>query len=51
MKLPELLVGFINPNAEEEEIIPAGGVRQADSDDSEDTGPQGPDPIESQRTI
>jgi len=46
MKLPELLVGFIDPNAEEEEIIPAGGVRQADSDDSEDAGPQGPDPVE-----
>ena len=46
MKLPELLVGFIDPNAEEEEIIPAGGVRQADSDDSEDSGPQGPDPVE-----
>jgi RNA polymerase primary sigma factor len=45
MKLPELLVGFIDPNAEEEEIIPAGGVRQADSDD-EDAGPQGPDPVE-----
>ena len=44
MKLPELLVGFIDPNAEEEEIIPAGGVRQADSD--EDAGPQGPDPVE-----
>ena len=46
MKLPELLVGFIDPNAVEEEIIPAGGVRQADSDDSEDAGPQGPDPVE-----
>jgi len=46
MKLPELLVGFIDPNAEEEEVIPAGGVRQADSDDSEDAGPQGPDPVE-----
>lgn len=46
MKLPELLVDFIDPNAEEEEIIPAGGVRQADSDDSEDAGPQGPDPVE-----
>ena len=46
MKLPELLVGFIDPNAEEEEIIPAGGVRQPDSDDSEDAGPQGPDPVE-----
>ena len=46
MKLPELLVGFIDPNAEEEEIIPAGGVRLADSDDSEDAGPQGPDPVE-----
>ena len=46
MKLPELLVGFIDPNAEEEEIIPAGGVRQADNDDSEDAGPQGPDPVE-----
>ena len=46
MKLPELLVGFIDPNAIEEEIIPAGGVRQADSDDSEDAGPQGPDPVE-----
>ena len=46
MKLPELLVGFIDPNAEEEEIIPAGGVRQADSDDGEDAGPQGPDPVE-----
>ena len=44
MKLPELLVGFIDPNAVEEEIIPAGGVRQADSD--EDAGPQGPDPVE-----
>ena len=46
MKLPELLVGFIDPIAVEEEIIPAGGVRQADSDDSEDAGPQGPDPVE-----
>jgi len=46
MKLPELLVGFIDPNAVEEEVIPAGGVRQADSDDSEDAGPQGPDPVE-----
>ena len=46
MKLPELLVGFIDPNAIEEEVIPAGGVRQADSDDSEDAGPQGPDPVE-----
>ena len=46
MKLPELLVGFIDPNAVEEEIIPAGGVRQADSDDSENAGPQGPDPVE-----
>ena len=46
MKLPELLVGFIDPNAKEEEVIPAGGVRQADSDDSEDAGPQGPDPVE-----
>ena len=46
MKLPELLVGFVDPNAEEEEIIPAGGVRQADSDDSEDAGPQSPDPVE-----
>ena len=46
MKLPELLVGFIDPNAEEEEIIPAGGVRQADSNDGEDAGPQGPDPVE-----
>ena len=44
MKLPELLVGFIDPNAVEEEVIPAGGVRQADSD--EDAGPQGPDPVE-----
>jgi RNA polymerase primary sigma factor len=44
MKLPELLVSFIDPNAVEEEIIPAGGVRQADSD--EDAGPQGPDPVE-----
>jgi len=44
MKLPELLVGFIDPNAVEEEIIPAGGVRQADND--EDAGPQGPDPVE-----
>ena len=46
MKLPELLVGFIDPNAVEEEVIPAGGVRQADSDDSEAAGPQGPAPVE-----
>jgi RNA polymerase primary sigma factor len=43
MKLPELLVGFIDPNIEEEEI-PPGGLPQ-DNDD-ENTGPQGPDPEE-----
>ncbi len=43
MKLPELLVGFIDPNIEEEEI-PPGGLPQ-DNDDG-NTGPQGPDPEE-----
>ena len=43
MKLPELLVGFIDPNIEEEEI-PPGGLPQ--DNDGENTGPQGPDPEE-----
>ena len=46
MKLPELLVGFIDPNAEEEEI-PPGGLPQ-DNDD-ENAGPQGPDPKEAKQ--
>ncbi|SVA74505.1 uncharacterized protein METZ01_LOCUS127359, partial [marine metagenome] len=43
MKLPELLLGFIDPNIEEEEI-PPGGLPQ--DNDGENTGPQGPDPEE-----
>ena len=43
MKLTELLVGFIDPNIEEEEI-PPGGLPQ--DNDGENTGPQGPDPEE-----
>ena len=46
MKLPELLLGFIDPNAEEEEI-PPGGLPQ-DNDD-ENAGPQGPDPEEAKQ--
>jgi len=46
MKLPELLVGFIDPNAEEEEI-PPGGLPQ--DNDEENAGPQGPDPKEAKQ--
>jgi len=46
MQLHELLVGFIDPNAEEEEI-PPGGLPQ--DNDEENAGPQGPDPKEAKQ--
>ena len=40
LKLPELLVGFVDPNADDDVILP--GVQPGDKRDDESTGPVGP---------
>jgi len=40
LKLPELLVGFVDPNADDDVILP--GAQPGDNRDDESTGPVGP---------
>jgi len=44
LKLPELLVGFVDPNADDDVILP--GAQPGDKRDDESAGPVGPSPKE-----
>ena len=44
LKLPELLVGFVDPNANDDVILP--GAQPGDNRDDESVGPVGPSPAE-----
>lgn len=44
LKLPELLVGFVDPNADDDVILP--GAQPGDNRDDESSGPVGPSPEE-----
>ena len=44
LKLPELLVGFVDPNADDDVILP--GAQPGDKQDGESTGPVGPTQVE-----
>jgi RNA polymerase primary sigma factor len=44
LKLPELLVGFVDPDADDDVILP--GAQPGDNRDDESTGPVGPSPAE-----
>ena len=48
LKLPELLVGFVDPNADDDVILP--GAQPGDNRDDESTGPVGPSPSGNQGT-
>ena len=43
LKLPELLIGFVDPDAEDEIILPGA---QPGDDNNETSAPTGPDPVE-----
>ena len=44
LKLPELLIGFVDPNADDDVILP--GAQPGDKQDGESAGPVGPSQVE-----